>query len=203
MRRSRLIGIASAAQVFLTFGATAMDSSQSDNAHAFEVPGTGYLIRLDDDGHRAGMIPNAELVDAMTQWIVDVSGMQAPEEPPRFRLMSPAALMAEAFTAAEGAKKAFRPPSGSPTIEALYDRRHSTILLPDGWHPNPIYLSALAHELVHHIQAQADYRYACVGAAEAPAYAVQEEWLQLFGTTLEGSYGIDRLTLFVRTTCGM
>ena len=87
-------------------------------------------------------------------------------------------------------------------IEALYDRKNGTIVLPETWRPSPLSLSSLVHELVHHLQAEAQLTYACPAAAEALAYDAQERWLELFGTTLEESFEIDRLTLFVLTNCG-
>jgi hypothetical protein len=88
------------------------------------------------------------------------------------------------------------------TLVAVYDDRSKTVMLADDWTPDtPAELSVLVHELVHHVQNTAKLTYFCPEAREAVAYAAQEKWLSLFGQSLETAFGIDPLTLKVRTSC--
>lgn len=87
-------------------------------------------------------------------------------------------------------------------VVAVYDDSRATIFLPHGWTGrDPVESSILVHELVHHLQAAAGLRYACPQEREALAFRAQEEWLQLFGSSLERAFSIDGMTLLVRTTC--
>lgn len=88
-------------------------------------------------------------------------------------------------------------------VVAIYDDDRATVYLPHGWTGrDPVESSVLVHELVHHLQAVAGIRYACPQEREALAFRAQEEWLRLFGSSLERAFSIDGLTLLVRTTCG-
>ena len=61
-------------------------------------------------------------------------------------------------------------------------------------HP-PAELSVLVHEMVHHLQAASDMRFACPAEREVLAYRAQGAWLGLFGESLESAFGIDAATL--------
>ena len=54
---------------------------------------------------------------------------------------------------------------------------------------------------VHHLQHRAKLKYACPQEREKIAYAAQEQWLNRFDTSLEKEFGIDPLTLLVKTNC--
>lgn len=54
---------------------------------------------------------------------------------------------------------------------------------------------------MHHLQNAADQVHACPGAREKPAYEAQDRWLEQFGTSLSGEFGLDPMTLLVRTSC--
>ncbi len=87
-------------------------------------------------------------------------------------------------------------------LVAVYDDGTGTVLLPVGWNgASPAEISILVHELVHHLQNVAGLKYACSAAREELAYAAQDKWLGLFGQSLLEAFGIDRLTLKVRTAC--
>lgn len=93
---------------------------------------------------------------------------------------------------------------GALDMVALYDRERSRILLSSSAGPDDVVaISVLVHELVHHQQALHGDRFACAEARETVPYEVQEVWLARSGLTLERSFGIDRLTRFLLTTCGM
>jgi hypothetical protein len=87
-------------------------------------------------------------------------------------------------------------------IHAVYDDRRRTIFLPKGWSgATPADVSLLVHELTHHLQNVAGLTYDCPEAREAPAYRAQARWLELFGTTLADEFGLDAMTILLRTSC--
>ena len=88
--------------------------------------------------------------------------------------------------------------------EALYDKAGGRVLVVGGLDlTNPVEASVLVHELVHHAQAVSGRGFACVAAAEKEAYDIQETWLAQSGETLESAFGIDRMTRFILTNCGI
>lgn len=87
-------------------------------------------------------------------------------------------------------------------VVAAYDGASRTIFFQEGWSGHsPEELSVLVHEMVHHLQASADMRFACPGEREVLAYRAQDAWLRLFGIDLESAFGIDRGTVLVATAC--
>jgi hypothetical protein len=85
-------------------------------------------------------------------------------------------------------------------VVAVYD--DETIYLSEAWTGHtPADLSVLVHEMVHHLQAAADMRFACPAEREVLAYNAQNAWLALFGESLESAFGIDAATLLVGTVC--
>lgn len=89
-------------------------------------------------------------------------------------------------------------------VLAFYDEPGGKIYLTDGWRAgSPAHTSILVHELVHHLQHLKGEEYACPAAREKLAYQAQADWLSVFNKTLESEFGIDGLTLLVRTNCLM
>jgi hypothetical protein len=89
-------------------------------------------------------------------------------------------------------------------VVAAYDTRTQVIMLPEGWLGHSgAELSMLVHEMVHHLQGVAGTSHACPAEREGLAYAAQDRWLEVYGTSLEEEFEIDRMTLLVSTTCGM
>jgi hypothetical protein len=133
-----------------------------------------------------------QLAALLTAWIVTSHGLPLPPEPPRIATMTPverAALHAHRS-------------DGAPTVVGSYDTRDGTIYLTEGWDSADfVDVSVLVHELVHHLQDGAGRTHACPEEREALAYAVQAEWLAMFGQDLETAFGIDALTLKLRTQC--
>ncbi|OGA19849.1 MAG: hypothetical protein A3G25_18195 [Betaproteobacteria bacterium RIFCSPLOWO2_12_FULL_63_13] len=87
-------------------------------------------------------------------------------------------------------------------VDALYDDTRRTIYLKDGWTgTTPAQVSVLVHEIVHHLQNLGQLKYECAQAREALAYAAQEKWLVQFGTTVGKEFGLDPITILVRTKC--
>jgi len=87
-------------------------------------------------------------------------------------------------------------------IHAYYSDTERTIYLPDTWTADsPAQVSLLVHELVHHVQNVSGANHPCPAAREKAAYQAQSQWLGLMGTSLEAEFGIDAMTLLVRTNC--
>lgn len=87
-------------------------------------------------------------------------------------------------------------------IHALYDDASETIYLPTNWRRSSQRdLSVLVHEMAHHMQNVGGVAYDCGGARERPAYRAQARWLKDAGLTLESAFGLDPMTVFVRTNC--
>lgn len=85
---------------------------------------------------------------------------------------------------------------------AVYDDTSATIFLKENWSPaSPADVSVLVHEMVHHLQDADDFSGQCPEARERSAYRAQARWLELVGTTLEGEFGLDPMTVLVRTNC--
>jgi hypothetical protein len=93
-------------------------------------------------------------------------------------------------------------PPGQREVVAAYDPLANSIYLPDDWTgTTPAELSALVHELVHHLQHVGRRQYECPQASEELAYEVQQKWLGLFGRSLESEFEIDPFTLLVSVRC--
>jgi hypothetical protein len=92
----------------------------------------------------------------------------------------------------------------SRDIVALYEDSAKTIILADDWSgASAAGVSVLVHEMVHHLQNLGRLVYACPPAREKLAYQAQELWLNRFGLDLENSFGVDRLTILVRSACSL
>ena len=152
----------------------------------------------------AARAPTPMLVDALIGWLVAEQGLPRPAERPQI-----VHLPARQVTAlrhlgmlTEQPQDQARIGSGPRETVAVYDPVTRTIYLRQDWSGRTAAdLSVLVHELVHHLQASAGRRFACVEASEDEAYAAQERWLRLFGASLEADFGIDAFTRLVSTNC--
>jgi len=89
-----------------------------------------------------------------------------------------------------------------PHVVAVYDDLRKRILLPQSWSAErPADVSALVHEMVHHLQRQAEMKYACTSAREELAFAAQAKWLDQIGTDLNREFRLDAFTLKIMTIC--
>jgi hypothetical protein len=120
------------------------------------------------------------------------------------------------YDSAQGARGRIRPQVGNDHRRRLdggfsaarhrrpYDDELRTIYLPSDWRGHTAAeLSIVVHEMVHHIQNTGHLKYECGEAREKLAFKAQEQWLGLFGQDLETQFGLDSLTLLVRTNCGL
>ena len=85
---------------------------------------------------------------------------------------------------------------------AVYDDATRTIYLPENWSDkSPTDQSVLVHEMVHHMQNEAGFKYACDDARAEPAYVAQDKWLRTYGLTLKQEFQVDMLALEAMATC--
>jgi hypothetical protein len=135
------------------------------------------------------------LINILTLWLSLTLSLPAPGDHPQVRYATPHRLAALRYGALAGS-------SQEPQIMGAYDGLSKTIFLRADWDSrSPLDVSVLVHELVHYMQDRASADFECAGAREAQAYAAQQRWLALFGTDLERAFGIDAMTLKMRTAC--
>lgn len=134
------------------------------------------------------------LLDAVTMWLAVNYGLVAAKELPALVVAPDDALVAMRY----GAGAEVRPGE----VVAIYRDDLGAIFVSESWTGRtPAELSILVHEMVHHLQHAGDMRYACPAEREVLAYRAQNDWLGLFGETLETAFGIDAATLLVGTVC--
>ena len=137
-----------------------------------------------------------ELVAVLVLWLSVTFGLPETNEFPEVRFTHPAELTVIRYGHPLARVRA--------DVVALYHDRSETILLSEGWDSSsPADVSVLVHELVHHLQNKAGRKYRCPEARERLAYAAQVRWLALLGRNLKDEFGIDAMTLKLRTTCLM
>ena len=139
------------------------------------------------------------LLAVIVTWLSVNFGLSAVDEHPRVVFVA-AAQMAEARHSrldSDGAGAEF-----GHGVHAFYDDRSRTIYLREEWAgTTPADVSLLVHELTHHVQNVAGLTYDCPEAREAPAYRAQARWLELFGKNLADEFGLDAMTILLRTSC--
>ena len=136
-----------------------------------------------------------ELLSALVLWLSTNADLPASFEHPRIERVS-GARMVEVRRERVGASMP------GPAVHALYDDVSRTIYLGEDWSADsPAHLSILVHELAHHLQNVAGARYPCAAAREKPAYRAQARWLEQLDTDLSREFGIDAMTLLLRTGC--
>lgn len=134
------------------------------------------------------------LLNTISLWLSDNFDLPPSEMNPHLATLPGAELV----------RMRYGPDSGIPPgqVVAAYDPDTSTIYLSEHWTGDtPEELSALVHEMVHHMQASADQIFACPNEREQLAYRAQDAWLSLFGETLESAFDIDPAALLFGTVC--
>lgn len=149
------------------------------------------------------------LLSVIVAWLSLNFGLPSVHEHPRIEFVS-AGVMAE-VRSKRLAESGLAGPSGGGlasqvaagrNVHAIYDDKSRTIYLLDTWTgSSPAEVSVLVHELVHHIQNVGKLAYDCPEAREKIAYQAQARWLELFGKSLAEDFGLDPMTLLVRTRC--
>jgi hypothetical protein len=157
-------------------------------SHAEPGPGTAVPAAL-----------HAPALDAAMDWLTAEFGLPEVADLPGIAFAPPERLVA--LHLGRSASHAASTGAG-PDVVAVYVDAERTIYLPQGWTgATPEDQSVLIHELVHHVQNVAGLGYACPAAREKPAFAAQAAWLERHGSDLGTAFGIDAMTLLVRTGC--
>jgi hypothetical protein len=142
------------------------------------------------------------LLTVIMTWLSVNFGLPAVDEYPRVAFVAAAQM-----TEARHSRLDPDQPDGAGAefghgVHAFYDDRSRTIFLPEGWAATtPADVSLLVHELTHHLQHVAGLTYDCPEAREAPAYGAQARWLDLFDKNLADEFGLDAMTILLRTSC--
>jgi hypothetical protein len=135
------------------------------------------------------------LLETIAAWLAAEFGLPPLHEAPAVKFVPARAMMAVRL-------RDMPPTSQGAGLVAIYDDAKRTIHLPQGWTGrSPAELSVLVHEMVHHLQNAPGVRFECAEAREKMAYEAQARWLAAFGSGLDVEFGIDPLTLLVRTSC--
>lgn len=133
-----------------------------------------------------------ELLTAIMLWLSANFEIPATDELPRIEHAPPETMAA------------LRPQSGPvDDVVALYVDENRTIYLPQNWTGDtPGELSILVHEMVHHLQNAGSIKHTCPQEREKLAFAAQDRWLSMFDSNLQDVFGINKMTLLLRTKCG-
>ena len=153
--------------------------------------------------------PTRALMSAVVSWLSTNFDLPENHDYPSIELVSPTTMAAIRYRSVAGgwpqvsaSDNNSLPLSGVSELVAVYNDTNRTIYLSEGWTGVTFTdLSILVHEMVHHLQNVGQLKYSCPQAREVVAFAAQERWLSLSGRTLESEFGIDKLTLLVRTNC--
>lgn len=155
--------------------------------------------------------PSQDLMRKIVDWLSATFGLPPIYDYPRIELASNARLASirsqqphtgnATETSIPNSAAAVTQPQN---IVALYEDSTKTIYLSDGWTgAGPADTSVLVHEMVHHLQNAGGLFFECPPAREKLAYQAQEQWLRRFGHDLESTFGVDRLTILVRSACSL
>jgi hypothetical protein len=153
-----------------------------------------------DDGSLTAVMP--ALMRAVETWLTSNFDLAVAPEQPRIAIVPAAHMAAVRNQALLRASSQAVLVSRSRNVAAFYHDMTRTIHLPAGWTgATAAEISILVHEMVHHLQNMAGLRYACPQAREAFAFEAQEQWLALSGRSLAGEFGLDGMTMLVKTRC--
>lgn len=149
------------------------------------------------------------LLVAIVTWLSANTSLPADYHLPRIRYASPMEIMYLRYGALGPDEKQkivalqkSLPADQRHSVVSVYDDKKHEIVLPIGWRAaNPADQSVLVHEMVHHLQYSAQMKFNCPQEREAVAYKAQEQWLRLFGKSLESEFGLDGFTILVNSNC--
>lgn len=135
------------------------------------------------------------LLPLIAAWLSAGYGLPVPTSMPHVMLVAPETLT-EVMQPSTGGKL-----MSGELVAAYRDDLETIFISTDGPLDPVVESSVIVHEMVHHMQNAAGMRYPCMGLREALAYQAQADWLAQFGLDLEGAFGVDPLTLKLRTSC--
>ena len=182
-----------------TAAAQSSSSPSLNQEGRWTVPGTAYGVVIGKPVLDPKLPPPA-LLRAIIVWLSQQELAPTTSQLPRVAFATSEEMAELRYPSSNAAQLR----EAGVEVVSLYDTADNMILLPEGWTgSSPAELSILVHELANHLQAGTTRHYGCPEEREAPAYAAHEKWLELFGTNLAEQFGIDGLTLLVRTHCFM
>jgi hypothetical protein len=141
---------------------------------------------------------------AMMLWLSANFELPAVHELPRVEFVSASKMVSHRYQvlSANSQNNLTVPDDALADTLAIYSDGTQTIYLREGWTGNsPAELSILVHEMVHHVQNVGRLKFACPQEREQLAYEAQERWLGLFRHDLQGDFGLDRMSIFVKSKC--
>ncbi len=145
----------------------------------------------------ASSVPIAAVAGLAAAWVADALEVPVPEVLPQIVISTPRHMARLRFGDDFTEDRADR-------VLALYDSARQVIHIPATWTgTEPVEMSVLVHEMVHHFQQVNGMSFPCPAAREKQAYDVQQAWLERHGETLTGSFEINPLALMLLTTCGL
>ena len=195
-------------QFLLVAAIASLTLAGSSQAHCHDDLETGIAaaespsVQLRRDAARAA----GDLLDEIVIWLSSNFDLPAIKDRPAIELVSKTELATmhaedqahwQGLTQAEGTDQ-----STQRQVVALYNIKSKTILLPDDWiGKSPVDQSVLVHEMVHHLQNMAEFKFECPMAREKLAYLAQDKWLGRFGMILEKEFDVDMFTVLISSAC--
>ncbi len=144
---------------------------------------------------QAKLSPQA-LLATIAIWLTTNFDLSATTTLPTLKLIQPDTIVALPY-------HSLAPTGGDAgDFVALYDGSSRTIYLSKAWRGDtPAQVSILVHEMVHHLQEMTAQSFGCMEDKEEMAYAAQDRWLALAGSSLKKEFGVDAFTVMARSTC--
>lgn len=140
---------------------------------AFFLSVTTAYTKADASDPRSIAVDN--LVEVLDAWLDGHSEHPRRDKQPVIRFLKKPFSVTGTNAASIGSTRKTR---------GFYSEYSETIWLVEPWSAdNPVDVSVLLHELVHHRQA-GDGHWYCPSAQELPAYRLQQEWLDGYGLKL-------------------
>lgn len=137
------------------------------------------------------------LMYALMAWASAQTGIAPADTLPAVTYTAPEEMVQMQYPDGDGGAAA-----NGVRVVALYDPNEAEIYLPLGFDVrDPVDVSVLLHELVHHMQYEAGVGYACRGEMERVAYEAQGEYLSSVGIDLLEAMEMNGLFLHLVTTC--
>ena len=153
-------------------------------------------VRAEDAEHRRAFL------NALVVWLSKNFDLPARFEHPAIRFVPAQAIVAMRYAAFINDPTKVAGVQGD--VVAVYNTDAQTIFLRDDWKgATPAEVSVLVHEMVHHLQALAQLKFACPQEREQMAFRAQQRWLGAFDTDLEREFELDPFTVLVNSNCGL
>lgn len=142
------------------------------------------------------------LLTAIVVWLSVNFGLPANFELPRIERMSSTEMKNLIYENIPADQRQAMSVDQIPRVISLYSVETKTIYLPPEWTGRtPAELSELVHEMVHHSQNLSHATFLCPAEREKLAYEAQEKWLVQYGKNLESEFGLDPMSVLVKSLC--